>query len=1479
MDYTRLLNALPQAKAAYGDGSSNGPASVGTWNVTETPGFKPETTNFQAGFYKDSTSGLYRVGFSGSNDREDWTRANANLAVGNWTPEATDSIRFVAAALKEIKNEVIRVEGDDGLNTSLPRLMEKLDTTVGHSQGGAWAELNRAFWGGNAVNIDGPGVGALLNKPEFAALKSEMQKEFPDLAREAFTSNDGSMQSYAFSKIGLTGDHVGSTVQATADAKVVDLLTDFPIPPLMAQQAAIGGLHTALTHRIDAIEAQAKAGALVETSRQIEDAFNQADQTAADIKAKYPDTTQISDSRGDLPDTSAHTNTNTHTFSNYLDTQGNTLNSKQQDALAAQIDKLGLGGDKELSFYSMPNGGAIIANADGDIVGEINRGSTGDLNLKATTIDASGNTVEVNQHISEQGSVQTQGEYNAQAQAQASNLFNSVMAVNNWSHLSDVGKLSALVNLYNATDKLGEAFGATGNNLPGDLGAAAGWLSLAQGIQSGDNLVIANGLNTVSGGAVDQAIGNMMGQELPYVSTLLELRNFADHPEQSAGTIAGTYIGQALGAEFGPVGVAICGAIGGLIGGTLGDIFGHRDPPPPPPAGLVHFSWDANGHIQHTIDFNQTGGADAANSVAARVQTLLEHVLQAVNDKNPSHADDVALNPYLIPKVGVSGGYAWLEISLPDGSTVKETIYSQTIATRLIEVLQHNGGLAPAWQVETEQIRWQHAQAQVQELEAQRDALLVVTEVQTDDGLQIQKIVPTEQEARYAELSAQTEQAQHRLSELAHGFKAGIGGHAYVGDQAYSLQGNAVESADFKSQSFGALVVHINQHVGVQQSMKELHETVVKTSEVLRDVENDGYFEKTQWVSATDVQGNLQGVLTLDLDGNAQIDTRDILNLGGNTSQGNPTDEAKQANQNAALQHNNVQWLDANGDGVLDKRDPAFAAIRLWVDVNQDGQMQAGEGKSLASQSISSINFKTGEVTYANGHIDALTATTLKADTEGVKLAQIQEVNPDGTLHTLDAGAVLEHEGYQGKVQITDEGGTRWASVREQTYEQQAKRIGDWEGTPEQDAHRHGGGNVAGAPTETTATGAISFGPVKTVANVITQSTIAEGDERVVSDAPTQAPQQASVQANAQVTITAGDSRLKSSAVLANATTAASTSQPLYGQVSLVNGEVLFAPDANYSARHLCSMRHHARCIAGQHLTVALEHKVALFVRGLHHIIGDTEPSNATVKLKPLVLRAVFAQQSNVFFELNQVLRVALVFDLNQSQAIAVDQHQIDLCLFALSAHRHMGKHLVELEITNHRFLHQSIVEKLFGLITTVVGHAAVEFLQGFIGSGYAFDFGGNLAQRGLRCSLSFTQTQKRFPQLGGQCRSAARRVWHGRIQKGGLEWADFKSNYNKGSGKEKRHSTLATSSEGLMPRPTAILKTELRLGTCCPNSKMDTKFRSTPAANPSFSWDKPCSRRNSRTTSPNALAKVNAGGLAMNRWALVMPTIVRKIA
>lgn len=136
------------------------------------------------------------------------------------------------------------------------------------------------------------------------------------------------------------------------------------------------------------------------------------------------------------------------------------------------------------------------------------------------------------------------------------------------------------------------------------------------------------------------------------------------------------------------------------------------------------------------------------------------------------------------------------------------------------------------------------------------------------------------------------------------------------------------------------------------------------------------------------------------------------MNLGGDAGHaGNLANDANQATTNAHLQRNNVEWLDANGDNGLDAHDPVFAAIKLWVDLNHDVRLDAVEQVDLASLEITSINFTIGAVTYADSHSDALSATTLLSDTEGMRYTQMQEADAQGHLHTINAGQMLENEG------------------------------------------------------------------------------------------------------------------------------------------------------------------------------------------------------------------------------------------------------------------------------------------------------------------------------------------------------------------------------------------------------------------------------------------------------------------------------------
>ncbi|HCX81881.1 MAG TPA: hypothetical protein DHV01_09795 [Rhodoferax sp.] len=768
------------------------------------------------------------------------------------------------------------------------------------------------------------------------------------------------------------------------------------------------------------------------------------------------------------PETVANTSPapapNPNNYAAYLSGSGASLSPAQQDALAAQLDALGLGGAEgaeALSFYPLPGGGVLIGNADGDIVGELGVSSTGEVRLQANTVNADGSAGTQDLHISISGTSTSHTEVVA-AQAQAAleqaqfnaaandaagvlSLVNSLANLAHFDQLTDLGKAQSLISLYNQIDNLGSATaqlsGSTGGNLPLDLGQWGAGLNLVSALQGDDPIAQAS-----AAGAFYNTFANSAGSSLtPIPVPYLQALNLIGAIE-SGNTVS--MIASAVAFIPG------WGTAASIAISIIAPLFADK---PPPPEGVTHYEWDANGNIQIHVDFNQSHGGEIAQSTAQSVQGLLNSIVQSINDQTPDTADNVAINPYLLPRVGFSqSGGAWIEMTTPDGGSYREMIQGENLAQRLFDILTENGGIAPAWQVQTQL-------GHMQQL--------------LDQG------------AGQGEIAAQ--------------LGAGAGGHAYHGNQAYAIEGNATESADFKTQSFGALVVHLGAGVvtsdAVQASTQALQDLQdqqndqrVATSELYRDTEGDGYYEKTQWVSATDAKGNVQGMLVLDYNGNGQIETRDILNLGGNSGQdGNKANDALAASANAALQRNNVEWLDANGDGVLDKSDPAFAAIKLWVDLNQDARLDAGEQADLASLQITSINFQRGEVTYADGHSDALSSTTLQSDTEGLRYTQMQEADAEGNLHTINAGEMLEHEGYQGQVQVVDQGGvTRWGTVREATFEHDALTTGDWEGTAEQDQHRHGGTNVTSAPTQTSATAAVSLGAVKR----------ADGQDRVLTD-------------------------------------------------------------------------------------------------------------------------------------------------------------------------------------------------------------------------------------------------------------------------------------------------------------------------------------------------------------------------------------------
>ena len=108
------------------------------------------------------------------------------------------------------------------------------------------------------------------------------------------------------------------------------------------------------------------------------------------------------------------------------------------------------------------------------------------------------------------------------------------------------------------------------------------------------------------------------------------------------------------------------------------------------------------------------------------------------------------------------------------------------------------------------------------------------------------------------------------------------------------------------------------------------------------------------------------------------------LNANGTIDRGRELfgDQTLLANgQTAANGFSALADLDSNADGIIDASDTAFAQLKVWQDLNQDGISQAEELKTLDEAGITSINLtSTVRNQGQNGNTITSTGTFTKAD-------------------------------------------------------------------------------------------------------------------------------------------------------------------------------------------------------------------------------------------------------------------------------------------------------------------------------------------------------------------------------------------------------------------------------------------------------------------------------------------------------------------
>jgi hypothetical protein len=119
------------------------------------------------------------------------------------------------------------------------------------------------------------------------------------------------------------------------------------------------------------------------------------------------------------------------------------------------------------------------------------------------------------------------------------------------------------------------------------------------------------------------------------------------------------------------------------------------------------------------------------------------------------------------------------------------------------------------------------------------------------------------------------------------------------------------------------------------------------------DFFGNGQIRRVAWTAA----GSTNGWLALDRNGNGQIDSaKDLF--------GNITEQPASSNPNGFLA---LAVYDSNGDGLIDKHDPIWPNLLVWIDANHDGISQPDELHRLDDVGVHSICLKYVE----SAHTDA----------------------------------------------------------------------------------------------------------------------------------------------------------------------------------------------------------------------------------------------------------------------------------------------------------------------------------------------------------------------------------------------------------------------------------------------------------------------------------------------------------------------------
>jgi Ca2+-binding RTX toxin-like protein len=148
---------------------------------------------------------------------------------------------------------------------------------------------------------------------------------------------------------------------------------------------------------------------------------------------------------------------------------------------------------------------------------------------------------------------------------------------------------------------------------------------------------------------------------------------------------------------------------------------------------------------------------------------------------------------------------------------------------------------------------------------------------------------------------------------------------------------------------------------------------------ILFDHNADGIRTGTGWLAPDDAW------LALDRNGNGSIDSgRELFGVDTEiTVTETVNGVSTTVTRNATSGFEALRTLDGNGDNLFNAQDSAFAQVRLWRDLNQDGISQANELSTLADHGIVSIGLTPTSTTTNLGNGNTVTGTATVITSSG----------------------------------------------------------------------------------------------------------------------------------------------------------------------------------------------------------------------------------------------------------------------------------------------------------------------------------------------------------------------------------------------------------------------------------------------------------------------------------------------------------------